>query len=53
MLEKNQAIGYMIMAAKYLEIDKETIQKLVINMESDMETWTEEYADSEYDNWEV
>ncbi|SNR96121.1 hypothetical protein SAMN05446037_1002110 [Anaerovirgula multivorans] len=50
-MEKTQAIGYMIMAAKDMGLDKETINKLKIKMEENIDTWTEEFADSEYEGF--
>lgn len=51
MLEKTQAIGYMIMSAKDLNLDKETIKKLEKQMADNIDTWTEEFADAEYDRF--
>lgn len=51
MLENNQAVGYMIMAAKDLRLDYETIKALKNKMLDNIETWTEEMADDTYDQF--
>lgn len=51
-MTSTQAIGYAIMAAEDLKLDKETIKKLVNAMENNIEDWTEEFADSTYDKIE-
>jgi len=45
------AIGYMILAAKALKLDKETIKQLEANMEHFMDMRTEEEAEETYNNF--
>jgi hypothetical protein len=42
------AIGYAIMAAKNLDLDKETIKQIEAEMKYCMDTWTEERAEDVY-----
>lgn len=51
LLEKSQCIGYMIMSAKQLGLDKKTIRDLKLAMKENMDTYTEVAADSEYDDF--
>lgn len=51
MLEKSQCIGYMIMSAKRLGLDQKTIKDLKRIMQVNMDIYTAEFADSEYDNF--
>lgn len=50
-IEKTEALGYMIMAAKQLDIDPTVIKALVKNTQQNMGTWTEQAAEAEYDNF--
>ena len=51
-MDKNQAIGYMIIALKESGItDKETIKTVVRNMAIAIDEYTEEYADSISDEY--
>ena len=51
-MEKNEAIGYMIIALKESGItDEETIKTVVRNMAIAIDEYTEEYADSISDNY--
>ena len=51
-MDKNQAIGYMIIALKESGItDKETIKTVVRNMAIAIDEYTEEYADSVSDDY--
>ncbi len=45
------AIGYMIKAAKQLGLDKETIRQLERLMCDQMDFYTEEQAEREYNNF--
>jgi len=46
---KEQAIGYMILAAKKMELSPEEIKELIFRMEGEMEKWTEEWAEQIYE----
>lgn len=46
---KEQAIGYMILAAKKMKLAPEEIKELIFRMEYEMETWTEEWAEQIYE----
>ena len=51
-MDKEQAIGYMIIALKESGItDKETIKTVVRNMAIAIDEYTEEYADSVSDDY--
>ena len=51
-MDKNQAIGYMIIALKESGIDEEeTIKTIVRNMAIAIDEYTEEYADSISDEY--
>ena len=51
-MDKNQAIGYMIIALKESGIiDKETIKTVIRNMAIAIDEFTEEYADSISDDY--
>lgn len=50
-MNNSAAIGYMILAAKDIELDDETIQKLEQNMRYFMEWTTEEKAAETYTNF--
>ena len=51
-MDKNQAIGYMIIALKESGItDKETIKTVVRNMAIAIDEYTEEYVDSVSDDY--
>lgn len=51
-MDKNQAIGYMIVALKESGItDKETIKTVMRNMAIAIDEYTEEYADSISDEY--
>jgi len=48
---KEQAIGYMILAAKKMELSQEEIKELIYKTENEMETWTKEWAEQIYDKY--
>ncbi len=51
-MDKNQAIGYMIIALKESGIDdKETIKTVIRNMAIAIDEFTEEYADTIADEY--
>lgn len=51
LLEKTEALGYMIMAAKELGMESAVIRDLVQTTQKKMETFTEQAAESEYDDF--
>ena len=50
-MERNVAIGYMIMAGKAIGIDKETLKKLESRIKVTMDIMTEEEAEIEYNDF--
>ena len=50
-MEKSEAIGYMIMAAIDIGLDKITIKNLKSAMRESIDTYTEQCADQEYDDF--
>lgn len=51
LLETTEALGYMIMAAKKIGLDAATIKELLENTKEKMKTFTEQAAESEYDDF--
>ena len=51
MLTKEQTLGYIIMAAKDLDFDRKTIEKLIHKTKANIADWTEEMAEQTYDNF--
>lgn len=51
-MEKNEAIGYMVLAMKESGIeDREMIKKIIRNMAYCIDNFTEEHAENELDSF--
>lgn len=48
---KDQALGYLIMAAKKMGLSINEVKKLVYGAEDEMEEWTKEWAEQTYDEF--
>lgn len=51
LLTKEQTFGYIIMAARDLDFDKNDIEKLIIKTKKNIIDWTEEMAEQTYDDF--
>lgn len=48
---RNEIFGYLIIAAKELKLDKKVISNLIEEMDDSMNTYTEVYAEQQYDEF--
>ena len=48
---REQAIGYLIIAARMLGLNEKEIKDLVYKMEDEMDAWTKETAEQTYDKF--
>ena len=48
---RNEIFGYLIIAAKELKLDKKVISNLIEEMDDSMNTYTEVYAEKQYDEF--
>lgn len=50
-MTKEQTLGYVVIAAKALKLNKAEINRLVSQVEVEMEFWTEEMAEQTFEEF--